>query len=233
MPGILPNVQNGAAGAPGTQPAQAGYNAALQNLNQSLNLSNQTTSGEQAQLQQQLQQNQGKVQQGLVNKGLGNTTVAETMQQAPLQTYNLANLNVQNQGAERGMQAYNQLAGAEMQGGNALSQMGQPYAQSAYAQNLNSLGQFAGSNPAGGLSGQPQSMVGTQLAGAAPTSAQINAAAMQQYNNPQGAPGQTTSPGYIGPASGNNVNGGPMDQNAALLQQLMQYQTMNPDQASS
>lgn len=116
-------------------PAMQGYNGALSSLQNSLNASNNTTSGAQMQLGQQLQQNQGQVSQNLVNRGLGNSTVAQTMQQAPLQTYNQGMANVANQGAERQMQAYGSLANMQAQGGQSLSNIVNPYSQSQYQQN--------------------------------------------------------------------------------------------------
>lgn len=105
-------------------PAQQGYTSALSNLQNSLNLAGNTTSGQQMALGQQLQQNQGQVQQGLINSGLGNSTIAQTMQQAPLQTYNQGMLNAQNQGALLQMGAYNNLANMAAQGGMNLNQAG-------------------------------------------------------------------------------------------------------------
>lgn len=122
------------SGAPGGGAMTAGYNNAMQNLNKSLAASQQTTSAQQMQLGQQLQQNQGQVQQSLANRGLGNTTVANTMQQAPMQTYNQGMAQVQNQGAMRSMQGYDALANAAMQGGSQISQYAAPYAQSQYIQ---------------------------------------------------------------------------------------------------
>lgn len=116
-------------------PAAQGYNGALSSLQNSLNASNNTTSGAQMQLGQQLQQNQGQVAQNLTNRGLGNTTVAQTMQQAPLQTYNQGMANVANQGAERQMSAYGSLANMQAQGGQGLANIISPYAQSQYQQN--------------------------------------------------------------------------------------------------
>lgn len=106
--------------------ASNAYDIAMNRLNQSLKLGQNTTSGEMMQANQQLQQNQGRVQQGLINSGLGNTTVAQTMQQAPLQTYNQAIQNIQNAGAKNeqgvlGQQSQTALeAAAQMQ--NALQQ---------------------------------------------------------------------------------------------------------------
>lgn len=112
--------------APANNPVgavQGNYNSAIAALQQALQASQNTTSGGMAQLQQQLQQNQGKVQQGLTNSGLGNTTVAQTMQQAPLQTYNLGALNVQNAGAQRQMGADQSLAQGYMGAGNQLGNL--------------------------------------------------------------------------------------------------------------
>lgn len=109
---------------------QGGYQNALNNLQQSLQLNNQTAQGQMNQAGQQLQQNQGRVQQGLINSGLGNTTVAQTMQQAPLNTYNNAIQNIQGQQAQRGMGVQSQMAGVNAGAGNAMaSQYNQAIAQ--------------------------------------------------------------------------------------------------------
>lgn len=105
-----PTSSNGALGNAG----QA-YDIAMNRLNRSLKLGQNTTSGEMTQAQQQLQQNQGRVQQGLINSGLNNTTVAQTMQQAPLQTYNQAIENIQNHGALNQQQVLGQQSQTALQ----------------------------------------------------------------------------------------------------------------------
>lgn len=134
MPGAIapPSPQmssQGLGGVSGLGAAQSGYGAAQQNLAKSLQASGNTTSSQEMQLGQQLQQNQGNVQQSLANRGLGNTTISNTMQQVPQQTYNMGMAQVQNQGALRQMQGYQNLANTQLQGGMGLSQMQQPYAQ--------------------------------------------------------------------------------------------------------
>jgi len=121
---------------PGAGAQVGGYNNAMQQLQNSLNASKNTTSSQQMQLGQQLQNNQSQVAQSLTNRGLGNTTVANTMQQAPLQTYNMGMAQVANQDALRQMGAYNNLAQMSAQGGQAISGMAQPYAQSQYQMNM-------------------------------------------------------------------------------------------------
>lgn len=117
---------------PGSGAQTAGYNYAMKQLGNSLNASSSTMQGQQMQLGQQLHQNQGQVAQSLTNRGLGNTTVANTMQQAPLQTYNQGMANVQDAGAMRQMQGYQNLANAAMQGGQQITQTAQPYTQSVF-----------------------------------------------------------------------------------------------------
>lgn len=135
------------AGQLGQQNILSGYQGAVANLNNAQQLNNSTTSGQQMQLGQQLQQNQGSVQQGLINSGLGNTTVAQTMQQAPLQTYNQGMANIQNQQAMRGMGIDQALAGASQQTGNALGQAQNSNYQQQI-QGLNNLGvKRSGSTP--------------------------------------------------------------------------------------
>ena len=146
--------------------AQQGYNQALASLQNSLNASNNTTSGQMMQAGQQLQQQQGQVAQNLTNRGLGNTTVAQTMQQAPLQTYNQNVNNIQNAGAERQMGAYDQLAGQQAQGGQQLANLMQPYAQTGVANGMAQQQQY-----------QQLQMAAQQQA------AQQNAAAFAQFNS--------------------------------------------------
>jgi hypothetical protein len=124
------------SGAPGSGAQVGGYNNAMAQLQNSLNASKNTTSSQQMQLGQQLQNNQSQIGQSLTNRGLGNTTVANTMQQAPLQTYNMGMAQVGNQDALRQMSAYNNLAQMSAQGGQQISQMAQPYAQSQYQMNM-------------------------------------------------------------------------------------------------
>ncbi len=128
-----PGSANGALGN-----ASNAYDIAMQRLNKSLKLGQNTTSGEMTQAQQQLQQNQGRVQQGLINSGLNNTTVAQTMQQAPLQTYNQAIENIQNAGAKNQQQVLGQQSQTALQAAgmmqNALSQNQQEQWQGGMAQ---------------------------------------------------------------------------------------------------
>ena len=126
------------ATGPGSQGAGAltgGYGAAISNLANSLQNTQNLYAGQQNQAGQQLQQNQGRVQQGLVNSGLGNTTVAQTMQQAPLQTYNNAMLNLTGAQNQATSQGYGQLAGMQAQGGQATANYMAPFVQSQYIQN--------------------------------------------------------------------------------------------------
>lgn len=150
----------GAGGPGGGQQAQ-GYNFGLQNLQKALGVSNQTTQGQQMQLGQQLQQNQANVQQNMASRGLGNTTVSQTMAQAPLQTYNLGMAQVGDLNAQRQMSAYGNLAQAAMQGGNQISQLAQPYAQTNFT--AAKMAQMAGPSrtyspamPSDFMQGQPQ-----------------------------------------------------------------------------
>lgn len=122
--------------APGGGAQVAGFNYGLQNLNKALGASQNTTQAGQMQLQQQLQQNQANVQQNLTNRGLGNTTISQTMAQAPLQTFNLGSAQLNDLSAQRQMQAYGNLAQMAGQGGSAISQTAQPYAQTNFLQNL-------------------------------------------------------------------------------------------------
>lgn len=199
--GATPLGNPGQSVTSGIAPMQQGYNQALQSLQQSLQASNNTTSGAMNQLGQQLQQNQGNVQQGLINRGLDNTTVSQTMQQAPLQTYNQGALNVQNAGAERQMQAYNSLAGMQAQGGAGLSNYLSPFLQSNLGQqalaNQTTQNQFqntaTGVNPGFGSPGSVTGGVPQQQA----LMQQI--AAMQMAQQPQG---QQQAAGYGGQVAG-------------------------------
>jgi len=128
-------LQPSGPGAESMQPLSQGYNAAMTNLNQALQLSGNTVSGQMKQLRQQYQNQLGLLNQNLINKGLGNTTLSQTMAQAPLRSYNLAANEVQNTSAMRQMQMLQALAGMQSQGGTALSGMMAPYAQSQWMQN--------------------------------------------------------------------------------------------------
>ena len=182
------------AGGPGGGQQASGYNYGLQNLQKSLGVSNQTTQAQQMQLGQQLQQNQAGVQQNMASRGLGNTTVAATMGQAPLQTYNLGMAQVGDLSAQRQMGAYNNLAQAAMQGGNQISQLAQPYAQTNFT--AAKMAQMAGPSrtyspaiPSDFMQGQPQA----QQAG--------------QYQNLMAA-AQQQNPGlYVGPGMGAGQQG--------------------------
>lgn len=150
--GGAPGLPGGTQFAPATQ-AQAGYGSAISSLNSALQNSNNIYSGAQAQLGQQLQQNQGQVQQNTVNQGLGNSTVAQTMQQAPLQTYNQGMLNLANAQQQANTQQYDQLANTYSGAGSTEAQLQAQQAQliSAYnslpqqqankVQNSNQMGQ--------------------------------------------------------------------------------------------
>lgn len=124
------------SGTPGGGAQTGGYNYALQNLQAALKASGNTTQAQQMQLGQQLQQNQANVQQNLASRGLGNTTISQTMAQAPLQTYNLGMAQVGDLNALRQMSAYQNLAQMAGQGGNAISQLNQPYAQTSFMQRM-------------------------------------------------------------------------------------------------
>lgn len=122
--------------APGSGAQTGGVNAALQQLGNGLNVSNNTTQGQQMALGNQLQQQQGGLQQSLQSRGLGNTSIANTMSQAPIQSYNLGMAQVGDLSAMRQMGAYQNLAGMYAQGGQQIAQMDQPYAQSNYAMQM-------------------------------------------------------------------------------------------------
>lgn len=186
-----PPFQFGGEGTPGGGSQVAGTNYGLQQLQNAANISANTTSGQQMQLGQQLQQNQANVAQNLTNRGLGNTTVSQTMAQAPLQTYNLGTAQLQNIGALRQMGAYGNLANAAMQGGNAISQMQQPYAQTRFTANM--MKGMMG-NPAQYSPQIPSDFMQSQGQGGA---AGQNAQNMQQYNQMGQGSGV---PGYQGNA---------------------------------
>lgn len=113
---------------------KTGYQNAMGNLNNAAQLSQNTTSGEVAQLGQTLGQQQNQIGANLTNRGLGNTTVSATAQQAPMQNYNIAMQQVANQGAQRQMGVQSQMAGLNQQGGQAQANLMNPYAQTGYAQ---------------------------------------------------------------------------------------------------
>lgn len=207
MPGAMPPPINTAAaakplqfgaGAPGSAPQVNGYNSALQDLNKSLQLSGQTTSAQQMQLGQQLQQNQAGVAQNMASRGLGNTTVSQTMAQAPLNTYNMGMANVQNLDAQRQMSAYGNLAQMSAQGGQAISQMQQPYSQSQYANGIMNQQQAAANMQAGVAH---QNSMGMQPFGQ-----------QQQQQQPMAQQQQAMQPQqplyYQGPGASANLGGG-------------------------
>lgn len=114
-PNLSSTMQN-----PGLNALNQGVQQGVGSLQNAIKQQQNTTSGQMAGLQQQLQQNLGKTTQGAVNRGLGNTSVLNTLQQAPMQTYNLAAQNVQNNQAQNLAQLYSQLAQAQMGGGEDL-----------------------------------------------------------------------------------------------------------------
>lgn len=183
--------------APGSGAQTGGYNAALQQLGNSLNASNNTTAGQQMQLGNQLQQQQGNLQQSLMSRGLGNTTAALSMQQAPIQSYNLGMAQVGDLNAMRQMSAYQNLAGMYAQGGQQIAQMDQPYAQTQYV--ANTMHGLYGNQPTQAPAFQspvnqpPQNSGSDQLA---------NSQALQNYfhqlnmfGGQGGTPGQQMQPG--------------------------------------
>lgn len=146
-------VKQGYAG--GLSSLQTGYNNALASAGNALQASQDTTSGQQMQLNNTLNDQQQQIGQGLTNRGLGNTTVAATAAQAPMQAYNTAMANVANQGAIRTMSADQNIAGLQAQGGQAMAsnmqQGGQaqaslmnPYAQGQYQNQLSLYNQSLG-----------------------------------------------------------------------------------------
>lgn len=194
----------GTGGVSGMGAVTGGYQAAQQNLMNSLNASNNTTSSQQMQLGQQLQQNQGNVQQMMTNRGLGNTTIAGTMSQVPLNTYNMGMAQVQNQGALRQMAAYNNLAQLQAQGGQAVSQMQQPYAQQ------NAVNQQVAASQPGPSSDFNKSNAQNQM--------------LQQYQNLMQA--QQPLSGQMSQWNGQGFTGAPqattpLDQSQAMQAQLM------------
>lgn len=206
--GQTPKPLQFSGGAPGSGAQVAGYNSAMQNLNSALKLSGQTTNAQQMQLTDQLNQNQGNVAQNLAQRGLGNTTVSQTMAQAPIKTFNQGMAQVGDLNAQRQMGAYGNLAQAAMQGGQAISQMGQPYAQSGFAQGLQQQ-QMAQANMQGAVAHQNQ--MGTDFG--------QQANQMQQYQNLL-ASQQPQQPLYY-QGSGAGVNGDQMGGGANAQQQSM------------
>lgn len=227
----------GAGGPGGAQQAQ-GYNYGLQNLQQALNASNNTTSGQMMQLQQQLGQNQGSIQQNLASRGLGNSSVGATLGQAPLQTYNLAASQVQNQGALRQMQAYQNLAQGAMQGGQNISQLAQPYAQTNFT--IDKMRQLQGPNqqyspaiPSDFMQGQ-QNAPATADSGYANQLAQYNQTVAQLMRGQQAGLGNT--PAYANPSNGaqpTSGGGGYQPTAMALMQQGQMLPALNPDTTGS
>ena len=203
-----PNFQFNSS-TPGGGAQTAGYNYAMKQLGNSLDASKNTTQAGQMQLQNQLQQNQSGIQQNLTNRGLGNTTVSNTMQQLPMQTYNLGMAQLSDLGNMRQMGAYQNLANAAMQGGNAISGMNQPYAQTQYMQNMMGHQQGIPNAPPppgsagtmmdqfGGMGGMPGYTQPIHTQGTDQQSGQN----LNQYQNLLGAM-------YMGPGSGSNNLGG-------------------------
>jgi hypothetical protein len=179
--------------APGSGAQTGGINSGLQYLNKAAQLSGQTTNAQQMQLGTQLQQNQANVQQNMTNRGLGNTSVSQTMGQAPIQSYNLGMAQVGDLNAQRQMQAYGNLANASAQGGTAISNTQQPYAQTNFTQQK--MQQMAGPqqtySPAMPSDFSQGSPAGGQMAGyqnlmnAAQPQFQANAGTQQQMTPDQ------------------------------------------------
>lgn len=160
------------ANTPGGGAQLSGINSGLQNLQNALKLSGNTTQAGQMQLGQQLQQNQAGIAQNMASRGLGNSSISQTMAQAPLQTYNLGMAQLGDLGAMRGMSAFGNLANAQMQGGNQVSQLAQPYAQTDFTQQkMQQMGQqqqvqqaASGKSPNGGVNGMDPFGYGAQQA---------------------------------------------------------------------
>src|SRR6202012_4440847 len=127
-----PTLPQFTSSAPGGGAQVSGINSGLQYLQQAAHLSGQTTQAQQMQLGKQLQQKQANVAQNMTNRGLGNTTVSQTIAQAPLQSYSLGMAQVGDLSAQRQMQAYGNLANASAQGGSAITNTAQPYAQTNF-----------------------------------------------------------------------------------------------------
>ena len=210
---------------PGGGAQTAGYNNAMQQLGNSLNASQNTTQAGQMQLQNQLQQNQSGIQQNLTNRGLGNTTVANTMQQLPQQTYNLGMAQLSDLGNMRQMSAYQNLANMSAQGGNAISGMNQPYAQTQYMQNMMrqqqpqipnapaapTMGQGGGLGQQMAMGGGQQGQGGNNVLGSG-----------MNYNQYQNLMNQM-QPTYFGPGSPAGLAGG----NSPVPQQPQDQWTFN------
>lgn len=199
------NLQFG-GGAPGGQPQTQGYNYALQQLQKSLGASNNANQAGQMQLQQQLQQNQGSVAQNLASRGLGNTTVAQTMQQAPLQTFNMGMAHLNDQNALRQMQGYQNLAQMGAQGGNAVAQTNQPYAQSQFQMNMMK-----------GMQGTPNAPTPPGGPGGAAQQGGPNINDFQNLMKMQ----QWQQQGYQGPQSAQQGQQGPLSGMPALPQWML------------
>jgi hypothetical protein len=155
----------GGTSQPGAQAISQGYATGYQNLLAALAASQNTQSGQQAMLGNQLQNNLGNVQQGLTNSGLANSTIMQSMKQAPLQTYNLGMLNSQNQGNLINMGAYQNLANMAAAGGQALGGYYSPFGQAQAAYNQQHSGQIQQLNPGGGgaLTQNPYAALMAQL----------------------------------------------------------------------
>jgi hypothetical protein len=216
---------------PGTQSlgtAVGGYNNAINMMGKALDAGNNTTGSQMGQLGQQLQQNQASIGQNLTNRGLGNTTVAQTMQQAPLQTYNSGVSQVQNQGAMRNMQQYNQLAGMYAQGGQGLANSAQPYAQTNYQMSLQKPPQgqqvYSPSAPSDFMAQKPQGQ-GQQN----PYSQYQNLQPQQPLSFGPGQPGGlagSQAGGQSALPQGFGQGGAYVDPNQAMMDQMAAMQSM-------
>lgn len=142
----------------GLSSLQTGYNSALASAGNALTASQNTTSGENMQLGNTLQQQQSGISQNLANRGLGNTTVAATAAQAPMQAYNTAMANVANQGAIRTMSADQNIAGLQAQSGQAYANNQQ---QGGQAQG-NIMNQYAMQNQQNQMNLYNQSLANAQ-----------------------------------------------------------------------
>jgi hypothetical protein len=218
--------------SPGTGAQTGGYNQALGDLNKSLQSSQQTTQAGQMQLGQQLQQNQANVGQNLTNRGLGNTTMANTMQQAPQQTYNLGMAQLSDLGNMRQMGAYNNLANMTAQGGNAITQTAQPYAQSNFMKQQMGQGQQQIPNaPPAPTMGMGGAMGGP--GGAAGGGGQQGPMNMSNYQNLMNMQQYGSGGGYLGPGQAGSLNpnqgyGGVTDPN--MMQPQDPYADLGSDQ---
>jgi Ni,Fe-hydrogenase I large subunit len=196
MPNLGSNYQfsapTGGTQGPGSAAIAGGYNAAIGQLNNSLNLAGNTTSGQLNALQTQLHQNQGNVNQGLQNAGLGNSTILQTQQQAPLESYNQGVLNAQNQGALLQMGAYNNLASTLTGGGQAIANYYSPFAQQQAQTNVSQLNQNNLQNYSNLMNAQNQTFQPNSVV----SSAQ-NAANAAQNNSSPMTPQQIAASGYM------------------------------------